>query len=48
VFADLFGLLAQGRIKPVISHAYKLSEAPQAMLDLANRKTHGKVVLVPD
>lgn len=48
VFADLFNLLAQGRIKPVISHRYKLSEAPQAMLDLAARKTHGKVVLVPD
>ena len=48
VFADLFDLLAQGKIKPVISHRYKLSEAPQAMLDLAGRKTHGKVVLVPD
>lgn len=48
VFDDLFGLLAQGRIKPVISHRYKLSDAPRAMRDLANRQTHGKVVLVPD
>jgi len=48
VFEDLFGLLAQGRIKPVISHRYKLSDAPRAMRDLANRQTHGKVVLVPD
>jgi NADPH2:quinone reductase len=47
IFEDLFGLLAQGKIKPVISRTYKLSEAPQAMLDLGARKTHGKVVLVP-
>jgi len=48
VFEDLFGLLAQGKIKPVVSSTYKLSDAPQAMLDLAARKTHGKVVLIPD
>jgi NADPH:quinone reductase-like Zn-dependent oxidoreductase len=32
----------------VISATYKLSDAPRAMRDLAARKTHGKVVLVPD
>jgi NADPH:quinone reductase len=47
VFQDLFGMLATGRIKPVVSHAYALADAPQAMKDLAGRKTHGKVVLVP-
>lgn len=47
VFDDLFGLLAAGKIRPVISHRYPLSEAPQAMADLANRKTYGKVVLLP-
>ncbi len=48
VFQDLFGLLAAGKIKPVVTNTYKLSNAPQAMIDLATRKTWGKVVLVPD
>ena len=48
VFADLFGLLKEGKIKPVVTSSYKLSNAPQAMIDLATRKTWGKVVLVPD
>jgi NADPH2:quinone reductase len=48
VFADLFGLLTTGKIRPVVTSSYKLSNAPQAMIDLATRKTHGKVVLVPD
>ena len=36
------------RFKPVVTSTYKLSNAPQAMIDLATRKTYGKVVLVPD
>ena len=48
VFGDLFRLLAEGKIKPVVTNTYKLSNAPQAMIDLATRKTFGKVVLVPD
>lgn len=48
VFDDLFGLLAAGKIRPVVSHRYPLPEAPRAMADLANRKTHGKVVLIPE
>ena len=48
VFRDLFALLTQGKIRPVVTSTYKLSNAPQAMIDLATRKTHGKVVLVPD
>ncbi len=45
VFADLFGLLAQGKIQPIANHTYPLAQAPQAMLDLASRKTTGKVIL---
>jgi NADPH2:quinone reductase len=48
VYKDLFGLLSEGKIKPVVTSTYKLSDAPRAMIDLATRKTYGKVVLVPD
>jgi NADPH2:quinone reductase len=48
IYQDLFGLLSAGKIKPVVTSTYKLSDAPQAMIDLATRKTYGKVVLVPD
>jgi len=47
VFADLFELLAQGRIRPILTRSYPLAEAPRAMKDLAERRTTGKVVLVP-
>jgi NADPH:quinone reductase len=45
VFQDLFTLLAQGRLKPIVNHRYPLAQAPQAMKDLAARKTTGKVIL---
>jgi NADPH:quinone reductase len=45
VFQDLFHLLAQGRLKPIVNHRYPLANAPQAMKDLAARKTTGKVIL---
>jgi NADPH2:quinone reductase len=47
VHAELFGMLAAGRIKPILTKRYPLAEAPQAMKDLAERRTAGKVVLVP-
>ncbi len=47
VFADLFELLAKGRIRPILTRSYPLAEAAQAMKDLAGRRTTGKVVLVP-
>jgi NADPH:quinone reductase len=47
VFSDLFALLAQGKIKPIVNHRYPLEHAPQAMKDLAARKTTGKVILEP-
>ncbi|MBL4622039.1 MAG: NADPH:quinone oxidoreductase family protein [Immundisolibacteraceae bacterium] len=43
----LFGLLSEGDIEPVIGKRYSLKQAPQALKDLADRKTHGKVVLIP-
>ena len=43
----IFALLEQGVIKPVVSAKYALQDAPQALRDLADRRTHGKVVLVP-
>lgn len=46
-FADLFSMYERGIIKPVISREYPLCDAPQALLDLASRKTYGKTVLVP-
>ncbi len=47
VFADLFKLLSEGKILPIVNHSYALSDAPQAMKDLAARKTTGKVILKP-
>jgi NADPH2:quinone reductase len=47
VLEDLLAMYRRGEIKPTVSHRYALSEAPQALADLATRKTHGKVVLVP-
>ena len=47
VFADLFDLLAQGRIMPILTRRYPLEQAPQAMKDLAARRTTGKLVLIP-
>ena len=44
----LFKLLASGDITPVIGNQYPLDQAPRALKDLAERKTHGKVVLVPN
>jgi NADPH:quinone reductase len=47
VFSDLFTLLAQGKIQPIVNHRYKLADAPSAMKDLGARKTTGKVILEP-
>ena len=48
VFKDIFELVSAGKVKPAVSATYPLSRAPEAMVDLAKRKTYGKVVLVPD
>jgi len=43
--AELFALYEAGHIKPVVSQEYPLSCAVAALRALAERKTHGKVVL---
>ncbi|HZS05465.1 MAG TPA: NADPH:quinone oxidoreductase family protein [Blastocatellia bacterium] len=43
--ADLFAMYEAGQIRPVVSQAYPLAEAPAALRALAGRKTWGKVVL---
>jgi NADPH2:quinone reductase len=43
--AELFALYETGKIKPVVSQAYSLTDAAIALRALAERKTYGKVVL---
>ena len=44
---ELLAWIAQGALKPLISRQYSLTEAPQALADMAARKVVGKVVVVP-
>ncbi|GHA99121.1 MULTISPECIES: quinone oxidoreductase family protein [Streptomyces] len=44
---ELFGLVADGRLKPVAGGSYPLTEARRAHEDMLARRTVGKVVLVP-
>jgi NADPH:quinone reductase len=46
-FAALFRMHARGQIAPVIYRRYKLAELPIALAALANRETHGKVIIEP-
>jgi len=43
----IFDLNRQGKINPVISATYPLSEAARALDALSSRETTGKVVLLP-
>jgi NADPH2:quinone reductase len=43
----IFELHAKGKIYPVISATYPLSDARAALDALGSRKTTGKVVLIP-
>lgn len=45
--AELFGLIASKKLNPLISARYPLDQAPQALIDLMDRKVKGKVVIVP-
>jgi NADPH2:quinone reductase len=47
VYDDLFALYGQGRIEPRIHAAHPLEDTGQALAELADRKTVGKVVVVP-
>jgi NADPH2:quinone reductase len=45
--AELFELLRTGKLSPLVGSVYPLSEAAQAQLDVAERRTQGKVTLDP-
>jgi NADPH2:quinone reductase len=44
---QLLGWLAEGKIRPLVSHRYALADTHQALNDMAARKVTGKVVIVP-
>lgn len=44
---ELMGWMAEGKIKPHVSHRYALAETPQALKDMEARKVTGKVVIQP-
>ncbi|MEL6781174.1 MAG: NADPH:quinone oxidoreductase family protein [Pseudomonadota bacterium] len=43
--ADLFRLYSEGKIKPHVSNAYPLDQAPAAITELMERRAKGKVVV---
>lgn len=45
--AELFEMVASGKVKIEVSHTYPLKDAAQAQIDLAARKTTGSIILVP-
>lgn len=47
-FADLFGLIASGKLRPIIGATYPLSKAQEAHRDMLARKSVGKLVLDPN
>lgn len=44
---DVFGWVAEGKLKVRIGQKYSLDDARQAQIDLQGRKTTGKVLIVP-
>jgi NADPH2:quinone reductase len=47
LLAQLFGWLAEGRLRPLLSKQYPLADAPQALQDLLARRAVGKLVIRP-
>ena len=47
VIAELFQLVASGKLRPVIGNTYPLSEAAQAHREMLARETVGKIALDP-
>lgn len=45
--AELFGMAAGGQLRAVVGATYPLSEAARAQVDLAERRTTGKLLLDP-
>jgi NADPH2:quinone reductase len=44
---DLFARAARGELKAIVGHTYPLEQAPQAQIDLRERRTTGKLLLDP-
>jgi NADPH2:quinone reductase len=44
---EILELVASGRVKPVISQIFPMAQVIDAHLHLSNRKTMGKVILMP-
>jgi NADPH2:quinone reductase len=47
LLGQLFGWLAEGKLRPMVSKTYPLAEAPQALADLLARRAVGKLVITP-
>lgn len=47
IYAELFALRRSGAIRPLVRDIFPLAEAPAALKALGERRTVGKVVLVP-
>jgi NADPH:quinone reductase-like Zn-dependent oxidoreductase len=47
LLAELVGLVAEGRLEIPIAHTYPLTQVRDAFTELADRHTHGKIVLLP-
>jgi len=48
LFGQVLEWVANGKLQPLVSKTYALSEASQALDDMANRRVRGKVALVVD
>ncbi len=44
---DIFNWVAEGSLKLRIAHTYPLTDAARAQIELAGRKTTGKLLLIP-
>ena len=42
---EMFALIEQGKLKPLVSKVYSLPQGAQALQDLLDRKVVGKVVI---
>jgi NADPH2:quinone reductase len=47
LLAQLFGWLAEGKLRPLVSKEYPLAETPQALQDILARRAVGKLVIRP-
>jgi NADPH2:quinone reductase len=46
-FGELLGWLREGKLRPLISARYRLEDTPRALLDMAQRRVAGKIVITP-